>query len=382
MVALGAVGRARGRCAVRRRGASFAAVLALLLAGLARPAAAHEPFQITTDVRALSDRLMLHVTLASRTATLACPAAVGAVRSLEPGDFERARRQLEACAKGLYVVTSAGRKLEPLAVEVSLTQEGDFDARLRYPPAAPGPLTLDAVHLARLPDAMFGAEVTVTGDRVFLGQELLRPSAHVFTVRVPAFGEVPARSAPHVPSFGEYLALGVQHILTGADHLAFVLALLVVCRRLRNALAVVTAFTVAHSLTLALAALGLVALPSRVVEPLIAVTIVAVALENLWRGEQLRWRWALAGAFGLIHGFGFASALRDAGLGRNGAPIALPLFAFNLGVEVGQVCVAALVLPVLLRLRHWPPFARHGPKAISAAVGVLGCVWLVERLAR
>ena len=359
----------------------FGPALVGLAVGLAASGvSAHEPFQITTDARALRDGLTLHVTMAGRTATLACPDAVGAARNLSEGDLTARRAPLEACARGLYVVTGAAGRLEPRAVTVSLSEEGDFDARLRYDAAPPGPLTLDAVHLARIPDAMFGAELTVTADRAFLGQALLRATAPRFTTQVPAFGEVPGERLPHVPSFGEYLRLGVEHILTGYDHLAFLLGLLAVCRKLSSVLAIVTAFTLAHSLTLAVAVLGLVTLPGRLVEPLIAVTIVAVAAENLWRGEAVRHRSAVAFGFGLIHGFGFAGALAAVGLGRDGAPIALPLLAFNLGVELGQAAVSALLLAALFRLRRVPAFERHGARVLSAVVGLAGLFWLGQRL--
>ena len=357
------------------------AVATALAVALASPTArAHEPFSITTDARALKDGLTLHVTMAGRTATLACPSAAGPPHRLVPSDLERFRGPLEACARGLYVVTSHGRRLEPRSVTVALTEEEDFDARLAYPPAEAGPLVLDAVHLAKLPDAMYGAEVTVTGERVFLGQALLRATASSLTVDVPPSGAPTSPSSPRVPTFGEYLRLGVEHILTGYDHLAFLLGLLAVCRKLTSVLAIVTAFTVAHSLTLASAALGFFALPSRIVEPLIGATIVAVAAENLWRRGESRHRWLVAFGFGLIHGFGFAGALRAIGLGANGAPIAAPLFAFNLGVELGQAGVVVVVLPVLFRLRRWAAFERYGAQIISVLVGLAGLGWLVSRL--
>jgi hypothetical protein len=151
------------------------------------------------------------VTLASRTATLACPGAVGAVRSLTADDFEHRRVQLENCARSLYVVRSGGHVLEASTAVVSLTEEGDFDARLRYPPAAPGLLTFEAVHLARLPDAMYGAELTVTSEREFLGQALLRAASPALSVRVNAAAPV---TAPRV-SLHAY-ALAALVVLAGA----------------------------------------------------------------------------------------------------------------------------------------------------------------------
>jgi hypothetical protein len=182
-----------------------------------------------------------------------------------------------------------------------------------------------------------------------------------------------------VPSFGQYLRLGIEHILTGYDHLLFLGGLLLACKSFRSVLGIVSCFTLAHSITLALAALHLIALPGRLVEPLIAATIVFVGVENLVRGDEPKGRWALAFTFGLLHGFGFASALGHVGLGARGAPILVPLFSFNLGVEIGQIAVAAVLLPVLFKLRSLPGFARRGTEMLSLLIGAVGLYWLVER---
>jgi HupE/UreJ protein len=366
------------RRSLRRSGAGIAAALGVSLAAL--PARAHEPFSVTTEARALHDALSLHVTMAGRTATLACPAAAGGARRLTPDELARNRRALETCAKGLYVVTTGGRRLEPRAAAVALTEEGDFDARVTYPPAEPGPLVLEAVHLARLPDAMYGAELTVTGERVFLGQALLRAAAPSLTVSVPSAGAPPGAASPRLPTFGAYLRLGVEHLLTGYDHLAFLCGLLAVSRTFGRVLASVTAFTLAHSVTLALAALGVLSFPAHVVEPLIALTLVVIAVENLWRPHDGRGRWGIAFAFGLVHGLGFAGALARTGLGQPGVPLVLPLLGFNLGIEIAQAALATLAVPVLWRLRRWPAFERYGSRAISGAVGALGLAWFIERV--
>jgi hypothetical protein len=160
----------------------------------------------------------------------------------------------------------------------------------------------------------------------------------------------------------------------------------VVCRRFRTVAAIVTCFTVAHSVTLALAALDVVTLSGRIVEPLIAATIVFVGVENLIRGDepQRLWieRWLLTFACGLVHGLGFAGALKEIGLGAAGTSIAGPLVAFNLGVEIGQLAVAAPLLVLLWKLRALPAFARHGTKTVSLIVAGVGLVWLVQRLVR
>lgn len=183
-----------------------------------------------------------------------------------------------------------------------------------------------------------------------------------------------------MPTFGAFLWLGIQHIWTGYDHLLFLFALLVVCRSFRSIVWIVTSFTLAHSLTLALATLELVHLPARIVEPLIAVTIVFVGVENLIsRGAEPKGRWALTFGFGLIHGFGFASVLRDLGVGAGGQGLAMPLFSFNLGVEMGQMAIAAAVMPVVWRLRKNEWFLARGVPVLSALVSLLGLYWLLER---
>ncbi|HZX96851.1 MAG TPA: HupE/UreJ family protein [Myxococcales bacterium] len=178
-----------------------------------------------------------------------------------------------------------------------------------------------------------------------------------------------------------FLLLGIEHIFTGYDHIAFLVGLLLLGGTLVELVKIVTAFTVAHSVTLALATFGVLAPSPRVVEPLIAASIVFVGVENLWAlrtrktGSALRHRWMLTFAFGLVHGFGFASVLRELALPRTA--LASALVSFNLGVECGQVAIVAAALPLLRALlRGWPRFAA----AASAAVAALGVLWVVQRL--
>jgi len=208
----------------------------------------------------------------------------------------------------------------------------------------------------------------------------------LLTTRGAALGfplaTIGASTAPaEEPSlFGTFFKLGVEHIWTGYDHLLFLFGLLVVCIRFRSSVAIISCFTLAHSLTLALATIDLVNLPSRYTEPLIAASIVYVGVENLVRrGAEPRGRWALTFLFGLIHGFGFASVLRELGVGQGGHGLALPLFSFNLGVELGQIAIAALVLPLIWRLRKNEKFVRYGVPALSVIVALAGLYWLLER---
>ncbi len=147
-------------------------------------------------------------------------------------------------------------------------------------------------------------------------------------------------------TFGPLLRMGVEHIWFGFDHLAFLFALLLAVANLREALKIITAFTIAHSITLTAATFDLVRLPGNFVEPVIALSIVYVGIENFF-GKPRTNRALVTFAFGLIHGFGFATALKELGIGRD-APTAL--FAFNLGVEFGQVVIAAVALPAALEV--------------------------------
>ncbi|MGW8394546.1 HupE/UreJ family protein [Pseudoduganella sp. HUAS MS19] len=180
-----------------------------------------------------------------------------------------------------------------------------------------------------------------------------------------------------------YLRHGIWHIWTGYDHVLFLLslllpALLATSWRLASVdvLRVVTAFTLAHSVTLSLAALQLVALPGRLVESAIAGSVAIAALNNIWPLLRGR-RWLAAFTFGLLHGFGFAGVLDDLGLPKGATAQALA--AFNIGVELGQLAIVAVFLPLAHALRSTWVYKRLMVKAGSAGIAVLATVWLVER---
>jgi len=180
-----------------------------------------------------------------------------------------------------------------------------------------------------------------------------------------------------------YSLLGIEHILLGIDHLLFVLALLLLVPNLRSLFWTITAFTLAHSLTLAAATLGWLQVPQQPVEAVIALSILFVAMEIVhWRqgrpGITRRWPWLVAFTFGLLHGFGFAGALSDIGLPEHAIPSAL-LF-FNLGVEAGQLIFIAAVMLVwaLLRKISWPAWAWRVP---VYAIGSMAAFWTIERIA-
>jgi hydrogenase/urease accessory protein HupE len=181
-----------------------------------------------------------------------------------------------------------------------------------------------------------------------------------------------------------YFEAGVEHIFLGYDHVAFLVAIVLWARRLWPVIKIVTAFTVAHSITLSLAALQIVVIPSTIVETAIAASIVYVAMENFF-SRSIDQRWRDTFAFGLIHGFGFASALQEFGLPRGAVVPALT--AFNIGVEAGQVAIVGLVIPLLIGLDWLIATRRDAPPkrtealvyALSGIIAILGCYWIFER---
>ena len=175
---------------------------------------------------------------------------------------------------------------------------------------------------------------------------------------------------------GQFTRWGVEHIFFGYDHIMFLLALIVIGGSLRGLVKIVSAFTVAHSITLILAALEVVVIPGRLIESGIALSIAYVALENFWVKDAGH-RWMLTFFFGLVHGFGFANVLLDLGLPSKG--LIASLLAFNVGVELGQVAIVAILFPLVYLVGQ----TQHRQKmvsGVSAIVFLFGLGWLIERV--
>jgi HupE/UreJ protein len=177
-------------------------------------------------------------------------------------------------------------------------------------------------------------------------------------------------------TLASYFGIGVEHILLGFDHVLFIIALILPGGTLWSLAAMVTAFTVAHSITLALSVLGIVSLPSQIVEPVIALSIAYVAFENVAMRSTPSRRWAVSFLFGLVHGFGFAGALSEVGLPTSGLLAAL--IGFNLGVEAGQMLIVAVLLPLLLWLQRFA-WERRLAQVSSMFIMVVGLALLAER---
>ncbi len=335
----------------------FAAILLGALIGASAAARAHDP--------GLSSAL---VTLG--------PGRVEAAVTFARADIEGLGAvELSAIAPRALLIAQDGAPLRPAETSHRFDAQNNVTFRLAFARNGDGRLAITAPLIGEL---AFGhrqfLDVRDASGRVVV-EQVLKADANTASIE-------PAESAgaPPAPAFPEFVLLGIEHILTGWDHLLFLAALLIVSRSLGDALKIITCFTLAHSLTLALATLNIVSLPSRVVEPLIAASIVYVAVENLVRRGEPRGRWLLTLSFGLVHGLGFASVLREMGIGANGGGVLLPLFSFNLGVELGQLAVAAVALPLILRLRTNPVWAGRWAPACSALVAMAGAYWLVERV--
>jgi hypothetical protein len=180
----------------------------------------------------------------------------------------------------------------------------------------------------------------------------------------------------------QYLRFGFTHILpNGLDHILFVVGLFLLSLRWRPLLMQISAFTLAHSITLGLTMYGVVSLPARLVEPMIAVSIVYVAVENLLTTELKPWRVALVFSFGLLHGMGFAGVLRDVGLPR--PQFLTALLAFNAGVEAGQLTVVALAFgAVAYWRRNHPVYRRLVVQPVSVGISLIGLFWTLQRALR
>lgn len=226
-----------------------------------------------------------------------------------------------------------------------------------------------------------GLQATITDTLVRVG---MQDGAHSTTLVRPSqpWIDVPISRSPLdvAATYGEQ---GIEHILFGFDHLLFVAALMLIVRDWRMLVKTVTAFTVAHSITLSLATFGLLTPAAAPVEAMIALSIVLAASEavRLERGGSsltTQWPWIVAFAFGLLHGFGFAGALGELGLPQGDVPLAL--FSFNLGVEIGQLIFIGVLLVIAHAASRIVPIPRRAPLAAAYAIGTVAAFWSIERL--
>jgi hypothetical protein len=380
----------------------FAAALALAV--LAGAASAHE---IPTSVRVQAylepkdDRLLLLV----RVPLAAMRDMTVPMNSLGYLDLTRVDSVLRDAATlwiADYVELYENEKRLPspaiVAARVSLPSDRSFDdyesalAHLRSPPLPP---ETEIYWAQGLLDVLFEYPIESEDSRFAIHPGLERLGMSVFNVLrfIQPDGSVRAFDFPGNPGlirldpewrdvFFGFVRLGFLHILEGTDHLLFLFCLVIPFRRFRELVLLVTAFTLAHSVTLIAAAYGMA--PDALwfpplVETLIAASIVYMALENIV-GSRVRRRWLITFGFGLVHGFGFSFALRET-LQFAGSHLLTSLLAFNIGVELGQLLVLACLLPLLSLLFRYVVAERTGTVILSALVAHTGWHWMVERWA-
>ncbi|MBR9910798.1 MAG: HupE/UreJ family protein [Gammaproteobacteria bacterium] len=340
------------------------------------------------DGRAASLRLDLSVT---DSASLV-PMDINRDRQITWGELLDAQPALAAVLASNLQLSRGGKGCTYMSESLAMTEHnGEPYVRfnLAYACAARGALSLDyRLLFARDASHRALAQIRADGDTT---AALLSPTHNHLNNHLNTAGNSAANGRSTLVNFWRE---GVAHILAGYDHLLFLLTLLLPCVLLRTKggrwqpspgiapavrqiVAVVTAFTLGHSITLALVILGYIPQPGPWIETAIALSIVLAALNNL-TPLLPQPGWLLAAALGLLHGFGFAGALRDIGL--EGGQLLLPLLGFNLGVESGQLLVVAIVLPLLLGLRRYP-FYRTGVVAGgSCCAAVLGAIWMLQTL--
>lgn len=262
--------------------------------------------------------------------------------------------------------------------KVSFDDRNNAQVELHYPGEPKHSLSLQSKFLALLPEGHQQYLTVNDAGGNSLGEKMLSKADAGIDIQLANAGQS-AMSPSLFSAFSSFFALGIEHIVTGYDHLLFLFALLAVTHSFWPALKIITFFTVAHSITLACAGLNLIDLPSSFVEPFIAATIIYVGVENIIRGDHPKGRHWLTFGFGLIHGFGFAGVLREMDISSGDTGILLPLLSFNLGIETGQIAVAAIVLPMIWWLNNQVTTADRFLKGGSVAVSLMGAFWLVER---
>ncbi|GGL06013.1 hypothetical protein Sme01_56000 [Sphaerisporangium melleum] len=363
----------------------LAALVAVVLTGLARPepAAAHDATtkahaEVTAagagpDVRVV---LELEYDLLMKSAWLYAQAYDAKERAEQLRQLTINRDAVTEYVTRRFDVAYEGRPCAP-------TMSGDADVRARDKKAF-AVLTLaydcageaggaHAISSALFPDAESFVHSTETLLRYDLDG---RKGSAVLVAASPTLRVDQRRASSQA---GEFFLLGIEHLLLGFDHILFLLALLIGARRVRDVVVTASAFTVAHSVTFLLAALGIVEVPSAIVEPVIAASITVVALATLLgRGEDRlgRWRLPVVFAFGLVHGLGFAGALDITE--RGSWELLLSLLSFNVGVEAAQLAIIAVVFPLLALLRRTPA-ARQAALVMSAGIVAVSLYWFLDR---
>lgn len=340
----------------------------------------HDPGLSTAELRFSRDALLATITFATRDIEALAPIDTNHDGRVSSSELRAANRDLHMLAGNLLRLSADGRPIVPLGVAIGPGETGTLEFRLQFPPPAGAGLD---VHVPILNSLARGhrQHLTLRDDAGELLQHSLLVDREAATIRVQAL----APSAWH--SLGVYLWEGVWHIWIGLDHILFLVILLLpavlVYRRpgwrASDIFKIVTAFAIAHSITLALAVLELIRLPEQLVESAIALSVLLTAVNNI-RPVLPFSPTVLAFFFGLVHGLGFANVLLDLTLPSEA--LAISLLGFNLGVEAGQIAIVALLVPIAFILRHHQVYQSWVLKGGSTMVAFVAVAWFVERAFR
>ncbi|WP_347986032.1 HupE/UreJ family protein [Methylomonas sp. AM2-LC] len=357
-------------------------LLALLLTVFSASAFAHAPGLSSMDVRLNTDNTLVKVTFALQDIEAFAPMDSDLDAEVSDAERDAAKPSIAKLLAEQLHISIDGSQYVPIAPgKVEFDQQNNAHVTFTYQATPKQQLTIDSRFLSQLPEG-HQQYLTLRDDsgKTLVEKMLLKQDAQLnYSVIAEGRAQQTAAQYTWLGSFSDFFKLGVEHILTGYDHLLFLFALLAVTHSFWPALKIITFFTIAHSITLACAGLSLIELPSSFVEPVIALTIIYVSLENVFRGDHPKGRQWLTFGFGLIHGFGFASVLREMGISSGESGILVPLLSFNLGIETGQLTVAAIVLPIIWWINNNMKIAEKLLKGCSLSVCLMGTYWLLER---
>lgn len=346
-----------------------------IIFGLAGTVHAHDPGLSVADVRITDHQIEASLTFARRDIESLITIDTNRDGLATPAEIDAVLPHLRTLANSFIEISAGNRQIAAQGVAIKPDQSDALHFE---------------VHFLRKEDLLFIVGMPILkklarGHRQYMSvrdkkndlvaERILNADNLVFEIDTTSAAVIANNSG----SFRQFLVLGIEHIVKGYDHLLFLFGLLVVGVNFWSAGRIITSFTVAHSITLALATFNLVQIPPGIVEPLIAVSIIYVGVENLVRRDLHR-RWLLTFGFGLVHGLGFASVLRELGVGAEaGGGVIVPLLAFNLGVELGQIAIALLVLPLIWKSQQFPNFFPRLTATCSLLVTLAGTYWLFER---
>lgn len=383
-------------------------VVAGVLLGLVCPVHAHDPGLSAAELRVGDDKLAAHLTFARRDIEVLTSIDADGNGSVSAAEFAAARPHLEKLGRGAIEISVDEQRLsaEPAAIELDGRDALHF--RFGFPHTAGARISISVPVIAKLARGHRQYASVRDEQGNLLAERLLdayRPAFDLALTNVLAADNqamlpgtagnrrlITAAQGSCWDTFSDYIREGVWHIWIGYDHILFLLSLLLpaVLRHVAGrwqpvtgfrvafveVVKIVTSFTLAHSITLTLAVLGLIALPSRLVESAIAASVLIAALNNLHPVCDAR-RWVMAFIFGLVHGLGFASVLAELGLPQGS--LLLALVGFNVGVELGQLAIVAAFLPVAYVLRQTLFYRRVAFGFGSVLIALLASVWFIER---